>query len=257
VATATLTEEQWNSRLADMGKGLNQLAGDATHEDNRLADWKEKITRGIGMAAMAAIYYPRAKADLEKLGWTKDELDRMAISQVVLLHMSQTYEVLRDDMFKWFHIPFWQSEAITRRADDNLKTVVKERELLPLASLLLPAIQASRFAVTRVDRQFAAMRTVEALRYYAAKHDGKLPEKLDAITEVPVPLDPVTGKSFDYKLEGDTATLEGKSPGNRPAATGAFRYIITLAEKKSDGAKKTPAEQKTPADQKAPGSAGG
>jgi hypothetical protein len=237
VATANLTEQQWTARLAELGTSLSTLRPEDIPEDNRIADWKQKLARGVGAAGMAILYYHRAKADLEKYGWSKADLEKMAMAQVVLVHMNETYEILRDDMFKWFHIPLWQAEEAMQRVDDNVKSIAHDREILPLAALLLPAVNASRFAVVRVDRQFAAIRTVEALRFYAAKHDGKLPDKLDDIKEVPVPLDPVTGKSFDYKLDGDTATLEGRSPGNRPAQTGAFRYIITIAAKKTDDSK--------------------
>ena len=220
VATANLTEQQWTQRLAELGTGLSTLAPQDIPEDNRIGDWKEKLARGVGAAGMATLYYHRAKADLEKYGWPKADLDRMAMAQVVLLHMNETYEILRDDMFKWFHIPYWQADEAMQRVDDNVKSIGKDREILPLAALLLPAINASRSAIVRVDRQFAAIRTVEALRFYAARHDGKLPEKLDDIKEVPVPLDPVTGGSFDYKLDGQTATLEGLYRGSNPPKTG-------------------------------------
>ena len=49
---------------------------------------------------------------------------------------------------------------------------------------------------------------VEALRLYAHSHNGCLPEKLDEMTEVPIPDDPVTGKPFVYRLDGATATIE-------------------------------------------------
>ena len=52
------------------------------------------------------------------------------------------------------------------------------------------------------------LRCVEAMRLYAAAHDGKLPSKLEEITEVPVPVDPVTGKSFAFKLGDDGVTIE-------------------------------------------------
>jgi hypothetical protein len=59
---------------------------------------------------------------------------------------------------------------------------------------------------------------------YAADHDGQLPNNLSDITKVAVPVDPVTGQSFDYSLDGDTAHLRGPSlPGVQ------LNYSITLA----------------------------
>ena len=57
-------------------------------------------------------------------------------------------------------------------------------------------------ARTRMDRRVAALRCVEAVRLYAAAHDGKLPPSLDEIKDVPVPRDPVDDKPFGYRLVG-------------------------------------------------------
>ena len=53
------------------------------------------------------------------------------------------------------------------------------------------------------------MKIIEAIRYYAAVHDGKLPESLGAIKEIPVATDdPMTGKPLGYKVEGRTAIID-------------------------------------------------
>ena len=66
-----------------------------------------------------------------------------------------------------------------------------------------------------MDRKFALFATIEALRLYAAEHNGDLPRSLAAIQEVPLPLDPVTGKSFHYELNGPTATLSAPPPASQ------------------------------------------
>ncbi len=45
---------------------------------------------------------------------------------------------------------------------------------------------------------------------YAADHGGKLPARLEDLT-VPIPIDPIHGKPFDYKIEGDSAVLRAFS----------------------------------------------
>ena len=62
-----------------------------------------------------------------------------------------------------------------------------------------------RFAYA--DRQLAALTAVEALRSYAAAHDGKLPEKLADVTATPVPENPATGEPFEYRVENGIATI--------------------------------------------------
>jgi hypothetical protein len=46
------------------------------------------------------------------------------------------------------------------------------------------------------------------------------------VTEVPIPVNPFTGKPFAYRLEGDTAVLDAGGPEiSRPR-----QYRLTLAE---------------------------
>src|SRR5205085_776071 len=72
----------------------------------------------------------------------------------------------------------------------------EEREIVPLVAWLMPAIQAARSAQVRLEREVAALRIIEALRMYAATHDGQLPAHLEDIKQVPVPANPATLKQF-------------------------------------------------------------
>ena len=56
------------------------------------------------------------------------------------------------------------------------------------------------------------MRQVEAARMYAAENGGKFPARLEDPLWKPVPIDPIHGKPFDYKIEGDSAVLRASSP---------------------------------------------
>ncbi|NOR67536.1 MAG: hypothetical protein GQ528_09285 [Woeseiaceae bacterium] len=61
----------------------------------------------------------------------------------------------------------------------------------------------------RLDRNIALLRTIEAVRMFAAAHSGRLPGSLAEITSVPVPADPVTGEGFLYKrIDARKARLE-------------------------------------------------
>ncbi len=51
------------------------------------------------------------------------------------------------------------------------------------------------------------MTAVEAIRSYAAANGGKLPARLEDVSDTPVPDNPATGLPFDYGVDGDTATL--------------------------------------------------
>ena len=80
----------------------------------------------------------------------------------------------------------------------------------------------------RLDRDVAALQCIEALRHYAATHDGQLPKQTTDITDTTVRENPETQKPFGYRLDGSKAVLDAAAPpGGRPRD--AVRYEITLA----------------------------
>jgi len=83
--------------------------------------------------------------------------------------------------------------------------------------------------MNRLDRHVAALQCVEALRLYAAAHDGKFPKELSTITEVPVPSDPVMQKPFVYRCTGSDAVLEAPAPEGATERH-AIRYELSLKE---------------------------
>ena len=89
---------------------------------------------------------------------------------------------------------------------------------------LLPHIIKLRRTQGRLEQQIALLRHVEALRLYAAEHDGKLPARLSDIS-VPLPVDPVTGKPFAYAAERNTAHLRGGSLRDREDRRGIRRSL--------------------------------
>lgn len=91
-----------------------------------------------------------------------------------------------------------------------------------------PAHERTRQLVRRLGGDMGARQCIEALRHYAATHDGQLPARLGDIAGVELPNDPVARKPFMYRLEGSKAVLETAVPeGGRPRE--ATRYEITVA----------------------------
>lgn len=203
---------------------LDKLASDvATWNDDAWKDYS-KLT----LAARTAQRYPEAKRRLIESGRSPEEVAAMPVAQVVLLYTMQIYDESRDDLFKWFAVPYPEAKA----GLDTFQTAwteIRDREIVPLFSVLAPATGAVATASARHERSFAMLRTVEALRMYAAAHDGRGPKQLDEITEVPVPSDPLTGKSFIYRADGDTAVLEAPLPPGMAQSHYGLRYEITFA----------------------------
>ena len=51
----------------------------------------------------------------------------------------------------------------------------------------MPTVSRAYLGGVKFDRQIAALQTVEALRNYAATHDGRLPANLTEMTDTPAP----------------------------------------------------------------------
>lgn len=119
------------------------------------------------------------------------------------------YRTIWDETFK----PVYLSYSEARQEQETGEKSIEAAESGPLAlfALLQAGIGFLRASESRLDRRIALLRTVEAIRMYAAGHDGKLPDSLEAIHEAPILIDPVTGKAFSLTIEGEVATLVAPS----------------------------------------------
>lgn len=182
-------------------------------------------------AALAAVkLYPQAKQKLLERGFTPEQIEAMPVAQVVAIMSLETYQRLRDQTFKWFDVPYWQVGQGLDQADRAIGEAAARGEGQPFVSVM-PSMGRVYFYQTQLDRKIAALRIVEALRMYAVSHDGQLPAALGDVTEVPIPIDPVTGKSFQYTVVGNKAVVEGPAPQGRGFnPRDGVRYELTLTK---------------------------
>src|SRR5262249_44740162 len=120
---------------------------------------------------------PAAKKYLvEVTKMPEPDVNGMPAARVLMLYLSECYHEYRDHVFKSAYLPFADTPAVVRAAEQKLKSVPEPEatEPIALARLLLPAIPKVKIAQVRLDRKTAMLRVVEALRIYAAAHDGKL-----------------------------------------------------------------------------------
>ena len=159
-----------------------------------------------------------AKQALIDAGRPRDKVEAMPPMQVALLHAFLEYDAAIDNLRVAQERPYWELSEYLASAN---KIYLRDRwknptaAAVPLVPLMMPAIEKVSLARGRNDRKIALLRTIEALRFYAATHDGKLPRALALVKEVPVPLDPLTGKSFEYQLDGDLAKLRAPAPADQ------------------------------------------
>ncbi len=161
----------------------------------------------------------------EVVGLTAAHVEAMPPAQVLLLYISHLYHEARDDIFKGSYLPFPEAQPVNREAQERLKAL-PDTEAARMARWFLPAVTKVQLSQVRLERKLAALRTIEALRMHAAK-EGQLPDRLDQVAVVPVPDDPGTGKAFEYRRDGATATLISRIPGESLESTG-LRWTITL-----------------------------
>ncbi len=153
--------------------------------------------------------YQIARRALIERGMTADKVEAMPVGQTILMATARIFEEMQDEAWRAYFLPYWQAKPIMDRAEDNLSRILHQQgEPLPVGSLLLPATRYARTAFARLEQRIAFLRVIEALRLYGAANDGRLPKRLADIAEVPIPVDPITGKEFSYKLSGDKCYLE-------------------------------------------------
>jgi len=152
--------------------------------------------------------------------------------QVALLHAMLEFDAALDEVLVAQNLPYPQCAERVRKVVETVENARKNdpnAPALPVAREMLYRIDLVTLFRVRTDRRFAALRTVEAIRLYAATHDGKFPARLADIEEVPAPLDPVTAKDFEYRCDGDVATLRGPAPGkDKPNSDNTLVYELRI-----------------------------
>jgi hypothetical protein len=211
VRTARYTPDQWNLVLRKCVSELVRFEADPSKagksEKERLARIEKIVSKALEEASVS-----RAKNALLATGLSQKKLDAMPPAQIVMLSSLDTYDAIRDEVFKWWRLPYPQAIEGIMQAQREMPKAMKG-EIVPLATEFLPTVGSALHAFGYTDRQFAAIRCIEALRIYAAAHNGELPATLDDIKEVPVPLNPITGKPFPYHMEGKTGVLDAVDDG--------------------------------------------
>jgi hypothetical protein len=174
-------------------------------------------TDRLGMAAAAAVMYPQARRYLLDRGVPAADVDATPPATVLARYMADSFDEVFDEMAKWASLPYWQGHAGEAAAARELADRQAKALIPNPVHLLVPSVGRAAFSVRRLDRDVAATQAVEAIRAHAATHGGTLPATLDEVTDTPVPLDPLTGKPFVYKVDGASATLDSPAPdGERP-----------------------------------------
>jgi hypothetical protein len=199
-----------------MQKGKELAAvSELSEEDRKVAGtWVEERLKDEA-------WLTAARKLLTEHGYPADKVAKYPPEQVLYSKLFLKGNMFRDEALKWMNVPYWQAEPFL--AELNKAPADVEEKLARMTGVAIPKVMAAH---VRLEQRLALLRVVEAIRLDASKNDGKLPASLTEL-HLPVPVDPVTGKSFAYKIDGMTALLEGK-PIATPAATMKYSYEVRL-----------------------------
>lgn len=226
--SASRSPEEWDAALKRVRTHIHRLVeGDVEGGSKTQRWWFTPIpgTRPEDPASKSSQLEEARKRVAGRRKLSPETVAAMPPAQVLILDMMDVYSELRDLWFKGAYLPYPQAQRALAEFESRVKEA-PESEGKRLAGLL-PAIEKVQRAQMRVDRKIAALRVIEALRLYAAEHDGHLPDKLSDVTGVPVPNDPGIEKPFEYRREGNSAKLIGRIPGDKLEDTG-LRYRLTM-----------------------------
>ena len=181
-------------------------------------DWKSSLQK----RAKDEGEVKAARARLIEAGMKSQLVAAWSPLHVVLLDDVVLFEQHRDEVGKTMNLTYWRGKPFIDEEEARLK---KDLEKTPLLTLV-PAIVKVKQAQTRLDQRVAYLQIMEAIRLHAHENGGKLPATLSEI-KLPLPVDPVTGKSFEYSVNDEGARLHGANPNAGNDRTNRY-YEIRL-----------------------------
>jgi len=212
-----------------LGDGIRRKLGQLSRSPSLAWTWAEPAAADAGpppldgfaarlaFASMVASAYPDARRSLVAGGRPAAVVEAMPAMQAVGIATLRDFERIRDDVDRWSALPYWQGVGPADRASREATERAKAGgPLLAALVSLLPTTRGAQLAALRLERQLDALQCIEAIRLYAGAHGGALPPDLASIAEAPVPIDPATGRPFQYEAAGTTATLRGPLPEGAP-----------------------------------------
>jgi hypothetical protein len=203
-------------------------------EMNELLKFDESENRAGKVFRDARIRFGLIAADLKRIEVVRKRLiaagadaatvKAMPAIQIAIQDEFHRYEILRDEFFKAYQLPYFVAKPFMKETEVALLKGKANGDIVGPA--FLPAVWKTKQAQARVEMRFAAIRIVEAIRLHCHKH-GELPATL-AATGLPMPVDPFHGTGFTYELRDGKAVLRCGDTGlgknqNR-------EYVLTVAK---------------------------
>jgi hypothetical protein len=218
-ARGELPPEQWQA----VWRSVRNLASSTNGSGAADRGWD---AGAVADALAAAKAYPEAKKYLVASGVAAERVAALPVAYVVGTYHYRRYQEWSDELWKGFVLPYWQGAGVMTRAAREMDRSEAADGQNPFTALL-PSLNLNRLRLAQVDRSIAALRVVEAVRAHAAENDGRLPDSLDDVKGVPLPLDPVSGKPFRFERTPDGALLQApRVPAEQTSPSPRFEISI-------------------------------
>lgn len=227
------TAEQWQASVTeviDVMLAAHSLTSSMTPQSDS-TEQNSLVSSSLAYA-MAIASYPSAKQRLADSGIDKARLENMPVGQALLWDMKNEMTKLSHDGESIIYLPFPEGSNAAIKFEGDLAKNENRSLGYKLAGTLFPAIQQVRAAQVRTERQRNALMVIEAIRMHLAQV-GSIPETLEQITAVPIPLNPATGQPFDYSVDGNTMILE--LPRSDGASYWTERFEIEVVDHDEKG----------------------
>ncbi len=207
----------WRDFIDRVISQAGSLASEFHLHGFQLTDHNHDMARARLIAYIAAAYPGSKEFLIDEMKMPRDQVEAYPTAQVVFLAIVGFHDRWRDEYFKWMYLPYWQARTKkSSQVDQAMDDAADQYGWCAWPTMmLLPAVRAARTAEARCSQNIAILKTIEALRMYAAENDSKLPESLEELS-VPAPIEPFTGKPIEYELRGNHAVITGhETPGLR------------------------------------------
>jgi hypothetical protein len=217
-----LTPEQWTGVLRQVIRFASYIK----------QPWKPATESEVDTRAAKLIQSALApsRAYLLSAGFNQEQINAMPPVQAAGIYLFHQYRVTSDEQWKTWELPYPQAAVLARQASEELRRQQDDGVDNPFLRLFFDDVALTPAKIVWLtDRRIGTLRTIEALRDYAAGHDGRPPERLDQIVDLPVPIDPFTLKPFEYRADGQTAVLEALAPVGMNPSRGQ-RFELTFVK---------------------------
>lgn len=212
-----LTTEQWRELMTGVARAIQE--GNAGTGIKPKAGIDEALQAGGSAAALLPLARQRyAQAHQVPEG----EVAEIDAYKIVAAFYFDEYQRGMDERFKALELPFPEMVPRLKELDASLKQMSINTPGNPFAAVI-PAMARAAETFVRADRHLCALTAVEAIRSYAGANEGQLPKRLEDLNDTPAPLNPRTGKPFEYTVTGDSATLADPQPAPFP-----LKYTIRI-----------------------------